>query len=202
MKTKQFKLGFLGLMVTSLIGFTSCEKDDNKTDDPDHDHDEELITTVKLTFTDSATQVGTTFQFKDIDGEGGNDPEIFDEITLLPNRTYNLSMQFLNESESPAEDITAEILEEDDEHIICFIPANSNVTIKRTDSDGTNEVGLESKWTTKAESSGTVAISLKHQPGVKDGSCTPGETDVELTFDLEIKTPQQIGIGVLVNAEN
>jgi hypothetical protein len=32
---------------------------------------------------------------------------------------------------------------------------------------------------------GDVKISLKHQPGIKNGSCDIGETDVELLFPFK-----------------
>jgi hypothetical protein len=62
----------------------------------------------------------------------------------------------------------------------------ADLDITRTDSDGEFEVGLESLWEAGATSSGTVMVTLKHQPGVKDGTCEVGDTDVEVVFDLVI----------------
>src|SRR3990167_2160051 len=56
-----------------------------------------------------------------------------------------------------------------------------------TNSDGTYEVGLLSSWVTQAISTGETTITLKHQPGVKNGQCDPGETDIELTFHTIIE---------------
>ena len=66
--------------------------------------------------------------------------------------------------------------------------AGLNVTILRTDLDANSlPIGLLSKWTTTGVSSGTTTIRLRHQPGVKDGTCDPGETDIELDFHTIIE---------------
>jgi hypothetical protein len=66
------------------------------------------------------------------------------------------------------------------------ITANINVTI--TDKDGNNlPVGLESLWTTGAASSGAINVVLRHQPGVKDGTETPGDTDIDVVFPVNIQ---------------
>ena len=77
--------------------------------------------------------------------------------------------------------------EEASEHLFCYDATNTNVSIVRTDSDGTFEVGIESRWFTGNVANGETTISLKHQPGVKDGTCAPGDTDVEVTFVTEIQ---------------
>jgi len=180
---------FVALLIT---GLSSCKKDEQKPDDHhDHNHEhneEELITTFTITFTDAAGILQTVeATFRDTDGEGGNPPTTFDNILLQSNTTYNTSISLLNESVTPAEDITHEIEEEGDEHIFCFEPTNVNVVTTRTDSDGTYGIGLTSDWTTSDASNGTVLISLKHQPGVKNGTCEPGETDIELLFNVEVQ---------------
>ncbi|MFB0925084.1 MAG: type 1 periplasmic binding fold superfamily protein, partial [Vicingaceae bacterium] len=103
------------------------------------------------------------------------------------NTYYNATIQILNESVSPAEDITTEVQQEDDEHLFCYDISNTNVSVTRTDSDGTYEVGVTTFWSTGAAASGNTTVSLKHQPGVKDGTCAPGDTDVEVIFVTEIQ---------------
>ena len=68
-----------------------------------------------------------------------------------------------------------------------MIFAGIDITIQRTDSDGNFEVGLQSLWETGTTGNGTVMIRLKHQPGVKDGTCAPGETDIELDFQTKVE---------------
>ena len=184
--TKKSKLIGL-LMVTMFFGY-QCKKEDPIVCPPAQD-EEELITTMNLVFTDSAGVLTTqTFSFKDPDGPGGNAPTVFDTIVLSANNTYNVAISLLNESVTPAEDITAEILNEADEHFFCFEPAISgNCIVTRTDSDGQFEIGLASKWKVLSISQGFMLIKLKHQPGVKNGTCSPGETDIEINFPVKIQ---------------
>jgi len=184
------------ILMLSLVVF-ACKKDDKApapgggggggTPPP---NEEELITTIILTFTDTSGNIAPfTVTFADPDGDGGNAPTIHEAIHLAANTYYDVTIQFLDESKTPAEDITEEIEEEADEHIICYTPAGpASLSIFRTDSDGTFEIGLESFWSTGGMSmtGNTVTVVLKHQPGIKDCTCAPGDTDVEVVFDVVI----------------
>ena len=188
MKMKTFKSAlFMLLLMTVAVG---CKNDDDLPEVPQAvENEPEVITTLTITFTDAdGIQPEVTATFRDPDGDGGAGPDIFDNIDLVANTTYNAAITILNETESPAGDLTTEISEEAAEHLFCFTPADgADVTITRTDSDGTFEVGLASQWVTGSASTGTVNVVLKHQPdGLKDGSCTPGETDVEVLFVTNI----------------
>jgi len=55
------------------------------------------------------------------------------------------------------------------------------------DSDGNYSIGLKTQWQAKNLTSGELTLTLKHQPGVKDGTCDPGETDVEVVFPISIQ---------------
>ncbi len=167
-----------------------CKKDQvEPVTNPPAQNDEELITTFKMTFVDSAgIEADKVFLFRDVDGPGGNPPSQFDTIRISNNKTYLVALELLNESLIPTDDITAEILAEAQEHLFCFDPTlGANLMIQRTDSDGTYEIGLASKWKTISTSNDQVLIKLKHQPGVKNGQCDPGETDIELNFQVEIQ---------------
>ena len=179
---------FLFLAATFMAG---CKKDDDApkpSSSTPPANEEELITTVKITFVDTAgVEPNVVVFFRDPDGDGGNAPTQFDTIRLAANSVYNANLEVLDESKNPVENITTEIQEEADEHIFCFTPTNVNLSIIRTDSDGTYEIGLASQWTVGNASIGTTQVVLKHQPGVKDGTCAPGDTDVELNFVTEIQ---------------
>jgi hypothetical protein len=179
------------LSAAALMLAFSCKKNkiDDPIDQPIDDHEEELITTMKLIFSDSAGVLpDRTFQFQDLDGPGGNNPTMFDTLFLEDSTVYNVQVEILNESVNPAENLTSEILTEADEHLFCFTPMNlSGLSIVRTDSDGTYQIGLQSKWRTIQTENGKVKIVLKHQPGVKNGSCDPGDTDIELYFEVRVK---------------
>ena len=101
---------FLFLALPLLL--TSCDKDD-----PVIPNEEELITTVNYTLTSSDGQDVVLLSFVDLDGDGENQPTIMGG-TLSANTVYTGSIELLNEAESPAEDITEEVQEEDDEHFM------------------------------------------------------------------------------------
>jgi hypothetical protein len=181
------KITFAGIVL--LLVFAACKKEKNPvTNPPAPVVEEELITTLKVTFTDSSGIHPNVFaMFQDIDGPGGNAPTAMDTIRLKANTTYYAAIQVLNESINPAEDITVEILGEATSHLFCFDITGANVQVIRTDTDGTYELGITSKWTTGAVSAGSSVISLKHQPGIKNGSCLIGETDIEVNFPTLIE---------------
>tara|TARA_B110000459_G_C16625337_1_gene504972 strand:+ start:8381 stop:8968 length:588 start_codon:yes stop_codon:yes gene_type:complete len=181
-------------VIALTIGMVGCSKDDDVPEPVTTGggtippNEEELITSVILSFVDTAgIQPSVEYAFRDPDGDGGNVPTQHDTIRLVTNTYYNATIQLLNESVAPAEDITLEVQQEDDEHLFCYAPSNTNVVIDRTDSDGTYEVGIATFWSTGAIATGTTTVTLKHQPGVKDGTCAPGDTDVEITFVTEVQ---------------
>jgi len=178
-------LGF-GLIAMAL---SSCKKDEDLVKVPEPDLNEsEVITTFKITFADvNGSQPTVSASFIDLDGDGGNPPSVFDTIYLAPSTTYSAEILLLNEAANPTDTISNEVLDEAVDHLFCFTPSGANVSITRTDSDGVYELGLQSQWITGAASDGTTQIVLKHQPGIKDGSCSPGETDIELNFNTKIQ---------------
>lgn len=184
------RTSLIALLTVSIAALSSCKKDDDQVPvPPPVENEGEVITTLTLTLSDSAgVQSNVTATFRDPDGDGGDAPDMHDTLRLVAGTTYNVSIALLNETESPAGDIGAEVADEDHEHLFCFTASGANVTIVRTDTDGTYEVGLASKWTVGAASTGTVQVELRHQPdGAKDGTCTPGDTDIDVTFVTEIQ---------------
>lgn len=188
MYIKTLKITLLILFIGSLIG-TSCKKDKDIIEAPQPEENEsEVMTTMKLIFTDSANATNTiTTIFRDPDGDGGAAPDIFDTIKLAKEITYFASLILLNETANPVDTISNEVKEEGKDHLFCFTPSGVTIEITKTDSDGTYPIGLESKWKTGSNAeSGTVKVVLKHQPGIKNSSCDPGETDAEVTFYCRI----------------
>ncbi len=151
-------------------------------------NDAENITTVKIELTDTLTGQKLNFYFRDLDGEGGKTPSQWDTIKLSDSSYYKVSLKFMNESNPNAvQNITAVIEQKKTDHIICLIPVGIITTITRTDTDGTYPLGVTSTWKTGAASSGDITITLKHQPGLKNGGCSPGETDAEVKFQAMIR---------------
>jgi len=172
-----------------VVALSSCKKDD-----PDIPNEEELITTLELTLTPTGPDV--VFSFQDLDGDGGNAPVISDTTSIMANHDYSASVRFLNEAESPAEDITVEVDDEGDEHQVFYQFSNGlNATSAYTDADANGmPIGLSSEIATGDASTGQMTITLRHEPsksatGVSTGDITNagGETDIEVTFDVAIQ---------------
>ena len=179
-------LVFITLIALSAL-FTSCEKDK-----PDVDPGVELITTVTYTLTSGSEVV--TLNFQDLDGDGGNDPVITGG-TLTANTTYTGTLTLLDESKTPVENISDEVLEEDEEHQFFFDSNITGVSFAYADEDADmNPVGLASTVTTTDAGSGTITVTLRHEPaksaeGVADGDIANagGETDVQVTFPVDVQ---------------
>ncbi|ULQ56463.1 hypothetical protein KJS94_17575 [Flavihumibacter rivuli] len=175
---------FAGGLLLSALVLTGCSKD------KETPNEEELITTVVLTFQEQGTSNVFSAIFRDADGEGGNPPSAFDEIVLKPNTKYTCAVTLLNESVNPAEDITEEVEEEAVDHQFYFIPTPPNINITILDKDANNlPVGITSEWQTAAASTGTVRVVLKHKPGVKatGDAVTVGDTDIDLNFTYKLQ---------------
>lgn len=178
----------LAILFVSALTFSACSEDDHDHDD-DHDHEEELITTVKYTLTNGTDIV--TLTFSDPDGEGGNDGSYNVSGPLTSNTTYTGVIELLNETESPAEDITEEVKEEGDEHEFFYTTDITGLTITKTDVDANNNpLGIETDVMTATAGTGVITVVLKHEPtkpndGTADGA--NGSTDVEVTFNVTVQ---------------
>jgi len=183
------KIMFLALTVCFASLFTSCGKDD-----PEPPNEEELITTLRYTLLPQSGGTPVVLTYTDLDGDGPETPTI-EGGTLSANAQYTGSVELLNEAESPAEVITAEIQEEDDEHQFFFTSTVSGVAISYTDEDDDgNPVGLSSTLTTAAAGSGNIRIILRHKPmksadNVSDGDITNagGDTDIDVTLPIDVE---------------
>ncbi|NIJ51529.1 hypothetical protein FHS68_000685 [Dyadobacter arcticus] len=174
------------LLIGAAINFTQCKDAGDKVTP----HDEnELITSVTLKFAEEGTSNVSSFGFKDADGDGGNAPTKFDTIALKPNKTYTLTIELLDESRTPVENITNEVAKESDEHLLIYTPSpTSLLTYTYGDKDVNNYViGLTGKAVTGAAADGKLKVQLRHQPGVKNGKPEPGSDDVSLDFILKIQ---------------
>ncbi len=181
---------FLIGLTLAMFSFSSCDKDD-----PEPPNEEELITTLTLTMTPQSGGDALVFQFQDLDGDGGDDP-IITSPKLAANTTYDAAIQVLDESVSPAENITDEVRTEGDDHQFFFATTtgvNLSFSYEDMDSNG-NPIGLSALFQTGEASSGGFQVTLRHEPnksasGVLQGDITNagGETDIEVVFDIEIE---------------
>jgi len=176
------------LFAATVFMSTSCSNDD----DPEPHNEEELITTVRLEFKPQGGGNTVTASYRDLDGDGGADP-ITVGAQLAANKTYDVTVQVLDESKNPAADITKEVEEEGDEHQFFYVPSNGlNLTVTATDKDSKNlPIGITTRMVTGAASSavGTLRVVLKHQPGLKTANSTiaTGETDVDVSIPVTIQ---------------
>lgn len=186
MKTlKYLTLAFLGLSL-----FTNCSDDDT----PELVNEEEVITTMTLTLIPQGGGNIVTFQTRDVDGDGPGEP-VISVSPLSANTIYNGSISILNETESPAEDITEEVEEEDDEHQFFFMASNNIASVIYNDADGDgNPIGLNFILETSNTGTGTLTVTLRHEPnksaaGVSDGNIANagGETDIVAVFPVTVE---------------
>ncbi len=208
MKTTITTVALLALLGAA---FTACKKD--KKDEPTPEqpapptNEVELITTMKLTLHDTTPHTNAIYIFSDVDGPGGN-PATFggtnqsdSVITILSNHVYATTILLLDETKNPIDTISKAVLSEGVDHMFFFNsitpsgnPFNtylsgSMTNIKYQDLDANNKgIGLSTLWTAPSMmmSKSPLTIELKHQPGVKDGSYAPGETDIQVGFKLKV----------------
>ena len=166
--------------------FTQCK---DAGDALEIDDENELITSVTLTFTEKGTNNVSTFSYKDADGDGGNIPAKFDSITLKPNTTYTLAIELLDESKSPVVDISKEVEKESYDHLFVYTSTPTTLlTYTYGDKDANNyPIGLMGTVVSGTAGSGKFKVQLRHQPGVKNGTATLGSDDVNLDFNLIVK---------------
>ena len=185
---KKNVLLLFALAATLVLG--ACSNDDDNT--PTEVNEEEVITTATLILTPQGGGQAVTLQTRDVDGDGPGAPVVTVSGDLMANTTYTGAIVFLNETEDPAENITLEVAEEDDEHQVFYIPSGSlNVTVTYLDADGDgNPLGLAITVDTGDASTGTLNVVLRHEPNKpNDGTLgdAGGETDIEVTFDVTIQ---------------
>ena len=177
----------LFILLSVLFVSVSCSKDNIEPDD-----DNELITTVKLSFKSSTGTVKSYF-WRDKQGDGVMDS--VDPIVLDKNASYELSVSLLDETKNPVFDISKEINEEADVHLFVYKSTPTglvNVVIKDLDKKGL-PLGLLSEVKTQiAPGNGNFNVVLKHQPpvngvAVKNGSASLGSTDVDVSFPLSVQ---------------
>ncbi|MCR6719160.1 MAG: hypothetical protein NVV59_02485 [Chitinophagaceae bacterium] len=180
-------LKYATAILAIIILVSGCKKEKGES------NEEELITTVALTFTPAGGGPSQVFEYVDSDGPGGLPPTI-DGITLSPATSYDVSISFRNDI--AGEDITEEIEEETESHRIYYLPSpGNNITIDDLDNDvDGNPLGLHSVWTTTSAFEGHVVIVLRHYAGnppnkaAGDPVDSPkSSTDAEVVFPVSVQ---------------
>ncbi|SHJ29969.1 hypothetical protein SAMN02745146_2810 [Hymenobacter daecheongensis DSM 21074] len=179
----------LALLLAAPLAFAACSDDK---DDPEPEEDNELITTVTYTLTPVAgsSAPAATITWEDLDGAGGAAPVITGgPLALRAGTTYTGTITLLDKTKTPAANVTDEVAKEKEDHLFLYEPAPTVLlSITRTDKDSKNlEVGLTTRLVTTTAATGTLKITLRHQPGTKNGNASPGDTDVEATVPVAVQ---------------
>jgi hypothetical protein len=181
MKTKTY----LAILVVTVL-LTACDPSN-----PPNPNAQEVITSLQITCT-SPTDT-TTFGYSDPDGNGGNPPTIT-QANFTVSNVYSVNLELLDETKNPVDTVTNEILAEATEHQFFFTISGANMSSSYGDLDvNGNPIGLVGSFNTFNGSTGTMKITLRHQPNktaanVSAGDITNagGETDVEVIFPVVI----------------
>ena len=191
------RLLYVGLLLSATLLLWACKKDEPSA--KEGEHEEELVTTVKLVFTSDGES--TTFTWKSDEGAVDVEPTLVDTVKLATNTTYTLSVKLLDETQNPPKDVTAEIKEEKEDHLLVFLSeegvneGGANFTYEYSDKDTNDEpVGLEGDFSTKTTPTttkeGKIHVVLSHGPSSKDTptdlSKVGGSTDVDIKFPILI----------------
>jgi hypothetical protein len=175
---------FATVIFTAVL-FVSC------VNDSDPDIEEEVITTMTVTLVPDGDAAYVVLFFRDLDGFGPDAPDVDVSGSLVAGVTYNGSIELLNETEDPAEDITEEVEEKGLEHQV-FYTVSSSLEVSTEyinfDSEG-DPLGTKFTLTADAKSNGKLTFTLRHEPNKNpenDMDAAGGATDIDATFDIEV----------------
>lgn len=205
------RLGATLLLLLS-AGCSDVEGKEDGHDHDHHDHNHGLSTSLYLELSPQSGGEVLSFAWRDPENDG--DP-VIDEVVLADGETYDLSVEVWNDLEDPAEDVTVEIAEADDEHQFFFTgdavqgPATGDnadavVVHDYTDADaGGLPVGIDNTLAAVAAGSGGLTVTLRHLPP-EDGAAVktaglaadvaagglgsiPGDNDIQVEFTLTVQ---------------
>ena len=168
--------------------YFSCDDDDA----PEQINEEEVITTMTVTLVnhmDGSDVV--TMQTQDLDGDGPDEPVVTVSGPLSSGTSYSGSIVWLNEMEDPAENITEEIVEEDDEHQVFFSASGVSMEFVYMDFDGNgNPLGTQFVLAPLTTGEGSVIITLIHEPDKPNDdtvNTAGGEIDIQTAFPVTVE---------------
>ncbi len=196
------------------LSVSACKKEKKTEPTPDAPtppaNENEVITTMKLSVNNGTTT--TYYMFKDPDGDGGIvgaygnlsntlTAQSDSVITLLTNKTYTVGILLLDETKAVTDTVSNSVLSEGVDHMFFFNAINpsgnpyslyltgSMVTIKYLDLDANlRGIGLltECQTPSMVMPKSPLTITLRHQPGIKDGTYAPGDSDIEIPFKIKV----------------
>ena len=191
--SRLFKFLFIFLLS---IGMAACEeeKDDGPDDFPPLDTGPTQVDEMVVIFTQSTSNANVYVDsavIRDLDGPGGNPPQIIDSLQLLwfdsfnNYVSYNARIKFFNNGRR----VDSIITNNAQDFIICFRDFQTQELLRvrsNQDIDGF-DLGTTSDWVTDGGPSNTsgvneIRITLNYQPLRKNGLCDAGV----LIFDADL----------------
>ncbi|RYD51687.1 MAG: hypothetical protein EOP52_05755 [Sphingobacteriales bacterium] len=193
--THQLAVYAFGLAALT-AGISSCTKDD--TPKP---VEQEVITTLKLTFLDDGTLgPSQSFRYKVSNGFNSTVADsavVADTVKLLPNRTYSVSVEVYNEKAIPVDTTTTEIDAENQDHLFYYdsTPAFGPGSLTPVSGSGSLDKNGKPfnrmlKMTTGLAGTGALRVRLIHDPVDKAAATRDaigGENDADGTFPVKIQ---------------
>jgi hypothetical protein len=183
---KNFKIFAIAFLI--LIALNACTKEENKAV-----IEEEVITTMTATLKNGTQTILLTS--RDLDGDGPNVPVVTVSGNLTAGTNYIGTLSILNETTSPAGNITSEIATKGIFHQFFFQAPVALGTIAYADLDANGKpIGLQFTFATAAAATGNLLITLRHEPnksgvGVAGGDITnaAGATDIAVIYPIVIQ---------------
>lgn len=175
------------LAVSFFVG--ACKKEEQNVAPTD---DNEAITTAILSLTNTANAQDVVTAT--IESLNTNTPDRTKAtLNLRANATYSGTVQLYDKTQTPTLDATAEIREKANEHLFVYTTsATSLLTVAITDKDsnpspGPYPIGLAFSLKAGSAATGSLTVQLRHQPGSKNGTITPGTDDLNVNFPVVIQ---------------
>ena len=182
----------------AILAISSCsKKDDPIVVVPPVVNEEEVLTTITLVFIPVDGGTNVTLKSKDLDGDGPGAPVVTISGPFALNKTYNGEVSVLNESVTPAANISVEILAEAVDHQFFYqktgtLPMFTYTPLATSPSNfdkNGKPLGVKTTFVTTTAAIGTLKVTLRHLgdkslPNVANGDITnaTGATDFEILF--------------------
>jgi hypothetical protein len=183
------KYRFINISIL-LLTIVACKKTSTVVDDGT-----ETITTVELTFKDSANAaaVPLVYIWEDADGIGGNRPNQQDSIILDSAKTYFMDIRLIDKTQNPEVIVSDAIkLAGADHEFFVGLASNFGIKIFTSDVDANGlPIGFNQKWQMKGkkQKGQILNLVLKHKPGKKavNNAVSIGATDLDVVFPGRVK---------------
>lgn len=180
------------LPLSSLL-LVSCKKEEQVVSPPVPGN--EFMTTVKIRL-ENATNVNDTIwaTWEDLAPDDLTPPDTsLAVLSIHTNTTYHATVHFYDATQSPATELTPEIIQRANYHSYWFFKTGAmtnHLAITPTDFDTNNPplfLGLSDDFATDGTAaSGRLEGVLRHQPNGKNGTFAPGSTDSDVFFTVNI----------------